>query len=187
MEKAAEWVILELMGHRVLAGRLSEVERAGTKLLRIEIPLGTPPADGSAEKFFVQDYSGSALYGVTPVPEEVAREKARFYRPANSAALLGAGPPPAPPELELDEEGFMGETPPPRPPPMYECEEGCKVTADTPEEAQAHSDATGHLMARLRGEGPLITPRQALTRSAEPMVPAVVVTSTTGPDDPPTA
>jgi len=91
MEQQAEWVILELMGHRVLAGRLSEVERAGTKLLRIEVPLGPPPADGTPEKFFVQDYSGSALYGVTPVTEEIARQRAQLYRPANAAALLGAG------------------------------------------------------------------------------------------------
>lgn len=32
------WAILELMGHRRLAGYVSECEVAGTKLLRIDVP-----------------------------------------------------------------------------------------------------------------------------------------------------
>lgn len=122
MEKQVEWVILELMGHRVLAGRLSEVERAGTKLLRIEVPLGPPPADGTPEKFFVQDYGGSALYCVTPVPEEVAREKARLYRPANATVLLGAGAQLAPPQTEMSWEGEEEEPAPSSPPRPIPCE-----------------------------------------------------------------
>lgn len=110
METQGDWTILELFGHRVLAGRVREVERFGAKFCQIEIPLGVKPPEGQEEKFFVQRYGGGAVYCETPVTEAVAREKARFYRPTNAAALLSAGTSPAPSELEIDEEGFLGET-----------------------------------------------------------------------------
>lgn len=110
MEKKEEWVIFEAKGFRTLAGRLSEIERAGVKLFRLEVPLGPPPTDGAPETFFVQDYSPTSLHALTPVPEAVARAKARFYRPTNAAALLSAGASPAA-GLEIDEKGFLGETP----------------------------------------------------------------------------
>jgi hypothetical protein len=107
-----EWVIFEAKGFRTLAGRLSETERAGAKLLQIEVPLGPPPTDGTSEKFLVQYYSPSSLHALTPVPEAVAREKARFYRPTNAVALLSSGASSSPPELELDEEGFLEQAAP---------------------------------------------------------------------------
>jgi hypothetical protein len=65
------WVILELMGHRRLAGWLTEQEVAGAAFLRLDVPdVGT------------QYYSPSAVYCITPTSEETARQVATLNRPA---------------------------------------------------------------------------------------------------------
>lgn len=66
------WAILELMGHRRLAGQVSEVEIAGSKMLRIETPGPNP---------VTQFYSSAAIYCLTPTTEEVARAIAETNRP----------------------------------------------------------------------------------------------------------
>jgi len=69
----AEWVIIELMGHRRLGGHLSEQEIAGRGFLRLDIP-GDPPT--------TQYYSPSAVYCITPTTEGIARAVAAGARPA---------------------------------------------------------------------------------------------------------
>lgn len=58
------WAVVELLGHRVRYGRVSEVTMFGEAFCRIEIP-SEPPA--------VEFYSGKALYGIRPVSEETIR------------------------------------------------------------------------------------------------------------------
>lgn len=61
------WVVLELMGHRRLAGFLTEQTIAGSGFLRIDIP-SNPPV--------TQLYSPQSVYCVTPTTEAVARRAA---------------------------------------------------------------------------------------------------------------
>ncbi len=68
------WAILELMGHRRLAGKLSEQEIAGAGFIRIDIP--GPVQDGD-EQWVTQFYAPSAVYAITPTVEDVARELAK--------------------------------------------------------------------------------------------------------------
>ena len=69
------WALLELFGHRVRPGYVSEVEMYGGKLLRIDIPL----ADGCQVSEF---YGTGAVYCMTPCTEEVARARIdRFNDP----------------------------------------------------------------------------------------------------------
>ncbi len=101
----AGWVILELMGHRKLAGLASEVTIAGAAFLRLDIP-SDPPV--------TQFYGGAAIYCLTPTTEELARQVAAASRPAPvSRYELPAPPPqPAPPtaqEIEYSIEGPTGE------------------------------------------------------------------------------
>jgi hypothetical protein len=70
------WVILELMGHRRLAGYLSEEVVGGTAFLRIDVP--GQDTTISATQF----YSGSAVYCITPTTEEIARKVAASSQPA---------------------------------------------------------------------------------------------------------
>ena len=62
----SSWAVVELLGHVRIAGRVSEEERFGTKLGRIDVP----QLDGG---FVTQYFSGSSLYRMTPCTEEVAR------------------------------------------------------------------------------------------------------------------
>jgi len=59
---APEYAVIEIFGHRRLAGRIMEVERFGTKMLRIDIP-----ERGKFENGFTsQMYGGASLFSVTP-------------------------------------------------------------------------------------------------------------------------
>ena len=66
------WTILELMGHRRLAGYVNEVEIAGQGFLRLEIPAAE--IDGDELPAVTQFYSPSAVYALTPTTEELARQ-----------------------------------------------------------------------------------------------------------------
>jgi hypothetical protein len=68
------WAIVELMGHVRLAGKLTEEEKFGGKLGRLDIPHG----DG-----YVTQYFGAAsVYRITLVSEEVARDVCKKTSPA---------------------------------------------------------------------------------------------------------
>ncbi len=77
---APEWGIVELLGHVRLAGRVSEVERFGAKLGRIDIPdvsAGAAPDAVLSTQFF----NGSSLYRYTPCSEDAARAVAKSNQP----------------------------------------------------------------------------------------------------------
>jgi hypothetical protein len=68
------WAILELMGHRRLAGFLREQEIAGAAFIRIDVP----GEDGPAASQF---YAPAAVYCITPTTEVVARQVAKLNVP----------------------------------------------------------------------------------------------------------
>lgn len=92
----AEWAILELMGHRRLAGYVTEQQIGGSGFLRIDIP-----GDGSETTQF---YAPSAVYAITPTSEETARKVAALGRPA---PVQRWELPAAPPADIDDEDGFQ--------------------------------------------------------------------------------
>jgi hypothetical protein len=73
----AEWVVLELMGHRRLAGYLTEQEISGRGFLRLDIPVG-PDGEPAA----TQLYNPGSVYAITPTTEAIARAVAAGARPA---------------------------------------------------------------------------------------------------------
>lgn len=84
------WAIVELMGHRRLAGYVTEVEIAGSPMLRLDIP-GTPIGDipevlqdvppAVDDLVATQFYSAAALYCLTPTTEAIARAVAVRSQP----------------------------------------------------------------------------------------------------------
>lgn len=66
------WAILELMGHKRLAGWVTEVEFAGAAMIRIDVP---GDEDGDAA---TQLYNSSAMYCLTPTSEDTARRVAKL-------------------------------------------------------------------------------------------------------------
>jgi hypothetical protein len=69
------WAILELMGHRKLGGYVREQNVAGAGFIRIDVP----GKDGAFTA--TQLYSPGALYCLTPVAEDVARQFATNMQP----------------------------------------------------------------------------------------------------------
>lgn len=67
------WAVVELMGHRRVAGYVRECEIAGARFLQVDIPR----EDGTS---CTQLYSPAAVYCITPVAEELARAAARTAR-----------------------------------------------------------------------------------------------------------
>lgn len=73
-EEPAVWAIVELMGHVRLAGRLTEEEKFGAKMGRLDIP--------SEDGFVTQLFGGGSVYRITIVTEAVARHVCKQSSPA---------------------------------------------------------------------------------------------------------
>lgn len=69
------WTILELMGHRRLAGYVREQSIGGGAFIRLDVP-------GEEGPVATQFYSPAAVYCMTPTTEELARKVAAGARPA---------------------------------------------------------------------------------------------------------
>lgn len=69
-----EWAILELMGHRRVAGKVTEQEIAGANFIRIDVY-------GDDGAVATQFYSPQAVYAITPTTEEIARAVAVNSQP----------------------------------------------------------------------------------------------------------
>ncbi len=92
-----EYAIAEILGHRTIIGRVTEVERFGTKLMAIE-----PILAGKLLPAVL--VGGSSIYQFTPCTKERAAERApteEYYLPASVRAAL---PPTALPAPDDDEE-----------------------------------------------------------------------------------
>jgi len=66
-DNAGQWAIVELMGHKVVAGLVVKSEMLGKPMLRVDVP------ETSAYPKFTQFYGDDAIYCVTFVSEEVAK------------------------------------------------------------------------------------------------------------------
>lgn len=69
-DNVTNWGIVELMGHKVVAGQISKSEMLGKPMLRIDVPAT------SVYPEFTQFYGDGSIYCVTFVSEEVARRTA---------------------------------------------------------------------------------------------------------------
>ncbi len=82
-EQTDVWAIVELMGHVRLAGRLTEEEKFGTKMGRLDIPIPNDSDDLTpGPQFVTQLFGGASVYRITIVTEAVARQVARKNQPA---------------------------------------------------------------------------------------------------------
>lgn len=97
------WAIVELMGHVKLAGKLTEEEKFGSKLGRLDIPATEPctcpnasrgsveaatvecsrcQGSGVVETWQTKYFGGASVYRISIVTEEVARHVGRQTAPA---------------------------------------------------------------------------------------------------------
>lgn len=88
-EKFEGWAIVEMLGHKRLAGLVSEATIAGTGLLRVDVPETDHRLRGyvdgqyretpTTKAGFTTYVAPGSLYRLTPTSEEVAREAARQF------------------------------------------------------------------------------------------------------------
>lgn len=64
------WAVVELLGHRTRAGRISEQEIAGTSFVRIDVPV-----EDKEDEFVTEYYGGGAIYSICPAAEEIIRDQ----------------------------------------------------------------------------------------------------------------
>ena len=95
------WALLELMGHRQRVRHVREVEVAGGKLLRIDIPTDSEDV--------TEFYGAGAIYALRPVSEEVAREAAKRHSDPRPIRPAGFRELPRYDEDEDDEPWERGE------------------------------------------------------------------------------
>jgi hypothetical protein len=69
-ETKSQWGIVELMGHKVVAGQISKSEMLGKPMLRVDVPASKAYGE------FTQFYGEGAIYCVTFTSEDVARRTA---------------------------------------------------------------------------------------------------------------
>jgi hypothetical protein len=98
------WCLVELMGHRRMVGLVTEVEMGGSKLFRCDRIIPDEP-----DNYATVHFGAAAIYTLTDVSEEIAREMARRdgdprpRRPAEFLPAIEHKP------LEVDREAFLGE------------------------------------------------------------------------------
>jgi hypothetical protein len=111
-EKFDAWGIVEVMGHKQYAGRITEQVIAGSALVRIDVPevLLSPERQVTG---YCKLVGVASIYCITPTTEEIARKAARRLAEIGADPLpvylpverqLGAGVPSQPgEEFEWDE------------------------------------------------------------------------------------
>jgi hypothetical protein len=75
-DEGGQWVILELFGHKVIAGYMRRDETLGTPLLRLDVP-ETP-----TQAAFSRHYNPTAVYSISYVSEDVARRVSNSLAPS---------------------------------------------------------------------------------------------------------
>lgn len=73
-EKFNEWALVELFGHQRIVGKVSEATLAGGAFLRVDVPAV------DEKKEYTRFYGPSAIYSISPITEDIARQMVRQYR-----------------------------------------------------------------------------------------------------------
>lgn len=73
-ESFSQWAIIELFGHKRLGGLVTEQRIAGSDFVRVDVP----GDDGEVSTYF---YHPSAVYGIHPTTEDIARAVAVSNQP----------------------------------------------------------------------------------------------------------
>lgn len=67
------WGIVEVMGRRTFAGRITEQTIAGAKFVRVDVPELRHADNSVRQEPFTKFLSAGAIYGITPATEQLAR------------------------------------------------------------------------------------------------------------------
>jgi hypothetical protein len=69
------WALVELFGHQKIAGLVTEAVIGGCNLIRVDVP------ESEDQSAYTRYFGQGAIYGITPVSEEIARSALAYIRP----------------------------------------------------------------------------------------------------------
>lgn len=70
------WAIIELFGHNLIAGYVTEQIIAGTAFVRVDVPTAPDKSIVCIPSFFTKIFGPAAIYAITPTNEDTARQAA---------------------------------------------------------------------------------------------------------------
>lgn len=79
VEKFEEWAIVEIMGHKRFAGKVTEQAMGGASFVRIDVPEISLPT-GDVLPAFTKLFGAASIYCISPCTEESARMFAQSIR-----------------------------------------------------------------------------------------------------------
>jgi hypothetical protein len=115
-QKFEGWGIVEMLGHKQLAGQISEQILAGAALVRVDVPetlhrrdvTGFGGATVEAKPAYTKFIGVGSIYCITPTDEETARKAAQVLErwndpiPVSLPKLLAAGAGAGSDDIEID-------------------------------------------------------------------------------------
>lgn len=72
VEKFEEWAVVEIMGHKKFAGKVTEQAVGGASFVRIDVPEISLPS-GDVLPAFTKLFGAASIYCISPCTEETAR------------------------------------------------------------------------------------------------------------------
>ena len=100
LRPAGDWMRIEIFGHRVRCGLVTEIDKFGTKLCQVAIYLGA-----ATEPEVVEAYGGASIFSASPCTEEYARA---YHGRYNMPERLALAPPAEFAEAAPEEEDDGG-------------------------------------------------------------------------------
>lgn len=73
-DKFEQWVLIELYGHQRIIGKATEATIGGCSFIRVDIP------EMEGKSPFTRYFGQGAIYSLSPVSEEIAKELLKRYR-----------------------------------------------------------------------------------------------------------
>jgi hypothetical protein len=75
-----QWALVEVMGHRRYAGRVTEASLGGQSFVRVDVPPVELETAGQTIQAFTVYLGGHSIFALTPVTEETARTWAKEWK-----------------------------------------------------------------------------------------------------------
>lgn len=102
------WAVVEIFGHKKLAGFARSVPMGGAMMLRVDVPEQPAESHSPAVPAFTQFLGIASIFSLTPCSEEAARAMLKSWR-VSPPTILSLPPPVHHSDSDDDQETFDDE------------------------------------------------------------------------------